>query len=125
MLTPIMFEQRGGLHVILSEFHESSRIDRQLFGRSARQGDRGSVEAIVSLQDELFARHLPAPILRGLLAGCARSRPYSAIFAAIFAAALAYAQWRAERHNRRIRLDTIAADRKWLQALGFVGAERK
>ena len=32
----------GGLHVILTEFHESSRIDRQLFGRAGRQGDPGS-----------------------------------------------------------------------------------
>lgn len=44
----------GGLHVILSEFHESSRVDRQLFGRSGRQGDPGSCRAIVSGQDELL-----------------------------------------------------------------------
>ncbi len=49
----------GGLHVILTEFHESSRIDRQLFGRSARQGDPGSIETIVSLEDELFSRFAP------------------------------------------------------------------
>jgi preprotein translocase subunit SecA len=47
----------GGLHVILTEFHESKRIDRQLFGRCARQGDPGSHQAIVSLEDELFRRH--------------------------------------------------------------------
>lgn len=46
----------GGLHVILTEYHESSRIDRQLFGRGARQGDPGSYECIVSLTDELFER---------------------------------------------------------------------
>ena len=46
----------GGLHVILTEFHESSRIDRQLFGRAGRQGDPGSYEAIVSLEDEIFRR---------------------------------------------------------------------
>lgn len=50
-------EERGGPHVILTEFHESARLDRQqLFGRSARQGNPGSVEAIVSLGDELFQR---------------------------------------------------------------------
>jgi preprotein translocase subunit SecA len=47
----------GGLHVILSEFHESRRVDRQLFGRAARQGDPGSAQAIVSLQDELLLHH--------------------------------------------------------------------
>lgn len=45
----------GGLHVILTEYHPSRRLDRQLFGRCARQGDPGSCEAIVSLEDELFA----------------------------------------------------------------------
>lgn len=30
----------GGLHVILTEYHDSARIDRQLYGRSGRQGDR-------------------------------------------------------------------------------------
>src|SRR5271169_3113385 len=48
--------EAGGLHVILTEFHESARIDRQLFGRCARQGNPGSIEAIVSLEDELFLR---------------------------------------------------------------------
>jgi len=44
----------GGLHVIATELHESARIDRQLFGRCGRQGDLGSTEAIVSLEDELI-----------------------------------------------------------------------
>lgn len=51
--------ERGGLHVILTEWHESARIDRQLFGRCARQGEPGSCRAIVSLQDEIIERHAP------------------------------------------------------------------
>src|SRR5208282_6000863 len=47
--------ENGGLHVILTEYHESRRIDRQFFGRCARQGDPGSCEAIVSLEDEVYA----------------------------------------------------------------------
>ncbi len=47
---------RGGLHVILTEFHEAAHIDRQLFGRTSRRGDPGSYEAIVALDDELFTR---------------------------------------------------------------------
>lgn len=50
---------RGGLHVILTEYHESRRIDRQLFGRCARQGDPGSCETIVSLDDEIFSVFAP------------------------------------------------------------------
>lgn len=44
----------GGLHVIATEFHESRRIDRQLFGRCGRQGDPGSYEMFASLEDELY-----------------------------------------------------------------------
>jgi preprotein translocase subunit SecA len=40
----------GGLHVIAAERNESGRIDRQLFGRCARQGDPGTAQAIVSLE---------------------------------------------------------------------------
>ena len=43
----------GGLHVIGSERHESRRIDNQLRGRSARQGDPGSSRFFLSLQDEI------------------------------------------------------------------------
>jgi preprotein translocase subunit SecA len=47
----------GGLHVIASERNESARIDRQLFGRCARQGDPGSTQAIVCLEDEFVSRY--------------------------------------------------------------------
>ena len=47
----------GGLHVICAEKNESQRIDRQLSGRCARQGDPGSTRAIVSLEDDLINRH--------------------------------------------------------------------
>src|SRR4029077_15149993 len=46
--------QGGGLHVIATEIHSSARIDRQLVGRSARQGDPGSYRFFVSLEDELL-----------------------------------------------------------------------
>ncbi len=46
----------GGLHVIGSERHESRRIDNQLRGRAARQGDRGSSRFFLSLEDELMLR---------------------------------------------------------------------
>jgi preprotein translocase subunit SecA len=49
----------GGLHVIGLERHESARIDRQLIGRTARQGQPGSVQFFLSLEDELLVRHSP------------------------------------------------------------------
>ena len=44
----------GGLHVIATEMHSASRIDRQLVGRAARQGDPGSFQFFLSLEDELL-----------------------------------------------------------------------
>jgi len=44
----------GGLHVISTERHESRRIDNQLRGRSARQGDPGSTKSFLSLEDNLL-----------------------------------------------------------------------
>ena len=44
----------GGLHVIGTERHESRRIDNQLRGRAARQGDPGSTRFYLSLEDDLM-----------------------------------------------------------------------
>ncbi|MEM7476772.1 MAG: preprotein translocase subunit SecA, partial [Planctomycetota bacterium] len=49
----------GGLHVIVSECHSSARIDRQLIGRCARQGDPGSCQTFVAADDWLFRTHAP------------------------------------------------------------------
>jgi len=45
---------RGGLHVILTEMHDASRVDRQLIGRCGRQGDPGTYRQYLSLEDELL-----------------------------------------------------------------------
>ncbi len=51
--------EMGGLHVIVSECHASARVDRQLIGRCARQGDPGSCQTFVSADDWLFTVHGP------------------------------------------------------------------
>jgi len=48
----------GGLHVLMLEPHESSRVDWQLFGRAGRQGAPGLARAFVSLEDDLLKRHV-------------------------------------------------------------------
>ncbi len=47
-------KQLGGMHVIGTEMHESSRIDQQLFGRCGRQGDPGSVQLYIAAEDKLL-----------------------------------------------------------------------
>lgn len=53
----------GGLHVIAAERNEARRIDRQLFGRTGRQGNPGSAVAYVSCEDELLPRFAPKWLL--------------------------------------------------------------
>ncbi len=102
----------GGLHVIATECHESRRIDRQLFGRCARQGDPGSARSFVSMDDDLMVRFVPGPALRGFQAALARRTPGSRWLAR---RAVDWAQSTAQRDawNRRravLRMDTWLDD---------------
>lgn len=54
----------GGLHVIVSEPHESGRIDRQLIGRCARHDDPGSYRVYIAQDDPLLRRFLPKALQR-------------------------------------------------------------
>ncbi|MBI1368417.1 MAG: hypothetical protein GC162_07150 [Planctomycetes bacterium] len=56
--------EAGGLHVVSLQRHESARVDRQLVGRCARQGDPGSFQFILCLQDPLLKDHAPDKRLR-------------------------------------------------------------
>ena len=47
-------KEAGGLAIIGTERHESRRVDRQLRGRAGRQGDPGSSQFFVSLEDDLM-----------------------------------------------------------------------
>jgi preprotein translocase subunit SecA len=57
-------DERGGLHVISCQMNSARRIDRQLKGRCARQGDAGSVETLLCLDAPLMQRSLPAWLKR-------------------------------------------------------------
>ncbi|AIE61385.1 accessory Sec system translocase SecA2 [Bacillus methanolicus] len=54
----------GGLHIIGTERHESFRIDMQLRGRAGRQGDPGSSQFIISIEDDLFMNYDPEALDR-------------------------------------------------------------
>ncbi len=109
--------ERGGLHVVLTEYHESRRIDRQLFGRSARQGDPGTTEAIVALDDELFVRHAPRSAIWLARTACRHGtmvRPWLALLRYL-------AQRNAEAQNRDQREAALRQDRRLSRALAFAG----
>jgi preprotein translocase subunit SecA len=109
--------EQGGLHVILTEYHESRRIDRQFFGRCARQGDPGSCEAMVSLEDEIYSVYAPAET--ALIAPVARR--VEAMSALLYRALRGLAQFRAERRASYIRLQNLAQDRRLERVLAFSG----
>jgi preprotein translocase subunit SecA len=107
---------QGGLHVILTEFHESKRIDRQLYGRCGRQGDPGTHEAIASLEDDLFRTHVRRA------ASWARAGAAVAPISGPIAIALVRAgQRRAERESSRARRETLRRDRQDDTTLAFSG----
>jgi preprotein translocase subunit SecA len=105
----------GGLHVILTEYHESGRIDRQLFGRCGRQGDPGSYQAIVSLEDHLFELHA-GPLAAGPLGRIAQDEELPMWIAHVLRH---IAQSRAERLHGRIRRATLRLDSDLEKALAF------
>jgi preprotein translocase subunit SecA len=108
----------GGLHVIASELHESRRVDRQLFGRCARQGDPGSFEAIVSAEDELLRTYL-GPAARWV----ARHRAIAGRRTGqwLLRRLLRVAQQRAERSNARLRRELLRMDEQLGDMLAFSG----
>jgi len=104
----------------LTEYHESRRIDRQLFGRAGRQGDPGSYESVVSLDDELFRRFVSKRLLRSL----AKRAPHSEqVPAAIGRVLRVYGQSAAERLHAQARRTTLAEDDRLAKSLGFAGTE--
>lgn len=105
----------GGLAVIGTERHEAGRIDRQLVGRTGRQGDPGSTEFLLSLEDELVETHCPAALrsaARHALAGGDGTRA-TWLFD--------YTQRRVERAHARMREDLREMDERTGAALAFAG----
>lgn len=111
--------EMGGLHVIATERHESGRIDRQLFGRCARQGDPGSARAFMSADDELIQRFLPNWMGQRLKSAMATQAPGVPRFAQM---AISHAQNAAQRLAYRQRRNVLKMD-TWLEeALSFSGS---
>ena len=107
-LGDILREKPCGLHVIGSERHEARRIDRQLRGRCARQGDPGSSRFYVSLEDDLmrlFGSERIANIMSrmGIEEGQQLEHPW-------LNRSIETAQRRVEQHNYSIRRRTLEYD---------------
>jgi preprotein translocase subunit SecA len=110
--------KRGGLHLLQVERNESRRVDRQLVGRCGRQGDPGSFEAWLSLEDELVINRFPSGvpdwlrILRRLgptvRCGCDQALMWTL-------------QRAVERRHRSLRWNLLRQDERLSEVLAFTG----
>ena len=111
--------ETGGLHVLGTERHEALRIDRQLQGRAARQGDPGSAQFFLSLEDELLEGLGPIPQERlrqlGERGGNRDWDKYHQSFI--------QAQRRMERRHYRQRVDLLIYERNRQEILKDLGAD--
>jgi len=108
----------GGLHVINFQINDSSRVDRQLFGRTARQGDPGSCQAILNLSDDLVLRELPLWIYNVAVSLLKQNPRLGEELARVLISA---AQFRAERKDAKQRLEAFNRWPKLDRQLGFSG----
>ncbi len=106
--------EKGGLHVILTERHDSKRIDRQLEGRTARRGEAGASQALLSLEDPILVR-VRRPVLTklALLPGWPGRIAANRLFRS--------AQKRAEAAHGRARRILLDQDRRMGIMLAFSG----
>jgi preprotein translocase subunit SecA len=105
----------GGLHVMVTELHESGRLDRQLIGRAARQGDPGGFEIVVSLEDHILRNHVArtAAALARLPEGPVRTR--------LAVALMRLQQKRAGWLFAARRGELLKADEQEMDTLSFAG----
>ena len=103
----------GGMHVICTEFHDAARIDRQLIGRSGRQGDRGSYRQYLSLDDDILKNGLGPTKAERLKRMGAESSSQFAKYASLFRKA----QRKVEKKHFRDRMVLLyhEKERKKLQ----------
>jgi preprotein translocase subunit SecA len=104
----------GGLAVILSERHDAARIDRQLAGRGARQGDPGSFLQVLSLEDALLDPLRTGPVGRLVLATARAHRGVARVLFAVM-------QRRAEARHRQVRRELMRFEAKLQGSLSFAG----
>ena len=111
-------KENGGLHVIITERHEAARIDRQLAGRCGRQGDAGSYEAILSLEDMLFEGRTNDILLQIIRLPLFSSSQFTQFFAQ---RVLKRVQCQVEKYHARIRRDLFRQDQAQGSLLSFSG----
>ena len=112
----------GGLHIIGTERHESRRIDNQLRGRAGRQGDPGSSQFFIALEDDLmrlFGGERIQPLIEKL--GMDEDTPLEA---GMLTKQIENAQKRVESRNYEIRKHVLQYDDVMNQQRGIIYGQR-
>ena len=113
----------GGLHIIGTERHESRRIDNQLRGRSGRQGDPGSSQFFIALEDDLmriFGGERIQPLVARL--GLDEDTPLEA---KMLTSQIESAQKRVESRNYQMRKNVLQYDDVMNQQRNLIYDERR
>ena len=113
----------GGLHILGTERHESRRIDNQLRGRAARQGDPGSTRFYVSLKDDLM-RRFGADRIEGLMQRLSPDDDMP-IENALITRQIESAQKRVESANFEMRKNVLRYDDVMNQQREIIYGERR
>lgn len=107
--------QLGGIHVISCQVNGSKRVDRQLIGRTARQGQAGSAEIWLTLESKLIKQRLPNWLIQ-LCSPYIHYLPKLAI-----QLMLTYVQWKESAHQAALRQHLMKSDQALKQHLAFGG----
>ena len=107
--------ESGGLHVLSLAFNDARRLDRQLAGRAARQGDPGSYQQLISL-DDAYVVDATSSLFRLLVRICI-ARDWHGCAAKL----LRSAQWRTERKHRKERMSMYRSRENRERQIAFGG----
>jgi preprotein translocase subunit SecA len=110
--------EMGGLHVIAVSRNDARRIGRQLVGRCARQGDPGSAEAFMSLEDDRITFAYPKTLLKFFKWLSGDEKPMHVIVAK---AILRWPQKKIENKHYQLRRQVIKQDKQKVRTLAFSG----
>jgi preprotein translocase subunit SecA len=114
--------ERGGLHVILTQYQDSSRIDRQLAGRCGRQGDPGSFEIMLALSDTRIAS-LWASLLITFLQRSSSSKKWIDLQQRLGLWLLRYEQKQLEKQHAYSRRQLLKTDERQNELLAFTSSQ--
>lgn len=103
--------EAGGLHVIIASVMASGRLERQLYGRAGRQGDPGSYQRVISLEDRGLSEGAQS-LYRRFMTGLIHLRVLSSF-------ALAQVQANRDRRSRAMRRRTLLREQELARQLGY------